>query len=85
MKTDIPIIITKNTHKGGIYGFKLASPELLRQLNLYKNSNSLNPRLTIQPNKHHQTISTNSQMVSRTRRISSSAAAKRFPKDFFKD
>jgi len=53
MKVDIPIIITRNGHKGGIFGFKLASPQLLRQLNLAKNSTSLNPRLTIQGPKHH--------------------------------
>lgn len=81
---DIPIIVTRKG-KPNEPLFKLASPHLLQQLSQHRNPSLPKPRNThLEP--RHQTLDADPPVAaSRTRRISSSAAAKRFPKDFFKD
>lgn len=83
MKADIPIIITFNGQKGGDFGFRLASPSLLAHLKQTRSSTTPHPRPSRSSNR--QRTLPNDPLPARPRRISSSAAARRFPKDFFKD
>ena len=63
--------------------FKIPTPELTDKLNLLRNPNITKPRNSNLQSRH-QTLDPDG-LPTRTRRISSSAASKRFPKDFFKD
>jgi hypothetical protein len=83
MQVDIPIIVTRKPRPADP-AFRPASPRL-HQLKDTRSPSLPKPRNTnLEP--RHQTLDANGPVTaSRTRRISSSAAAKRFPKDFFKD
>lgn len=81
---DIPIIVTRK-HKPNDPLFKFASPQLLEQLREKRNPTVPKPRNTILEPRHQTLDADGAVEASRRRRISSSAAAKRFPKDFFKD
>lgn len=83
MHQGIPIIVTRK-HTPQHPNTKPASPTLLQKLRETRSPSLPKPRNTVEP--RHQTLDANGPVgASRTRRISSSAAAKRFPKDFFKD
>lgn len=75
--------MTKKKNKKSDLIFKIPTPELADKLNILRNPNVGKPRNSnLQP--RHQTLDVEN-LPTRTRRISSSAASKRFPKDFFKD
>lgn len=75
--------MTRKKSKKSDQRFKIATPELTDKLNLVRNPNISKPRNSNLQSRH-QTLDANNYPT-RTRRISSSAASKRFPKDFFKD
>lgn len=85
MDIDIPIIITRTSKNTQEPHFKQAPPLLLRQLKENRSPTVPKPR-NANLEVRHQTLDHDQPVAaSRTKRISSSAAAKRFPKDFFKD
>lgn len=76
-------MVTRKKHKQSDLIFKIATPELADKLHLMRYPSVGKPRKSnLQP--RHQTLDPDN-LPTRTRRISSSAASKRFPKDFFKD
>lgn len=81
MQESIPILVTNKIHQDNI--FKKAPPSLLQQVRNKRHPTApkLRPNPTI---PKHQTLDPDA-CSTRTRRISSSAASRRFPKDFFKD
>ncbi len=75
--------MTRKTSKKSDLIFKISTPEITDKLSLLRNPNISKPRNSNLQSRH-QTLDTDNHPT-RTRRISSSAASKRFPKDFFKD
>lgn len=85
MQESIPILVTHQIHQDSI--FNKISPSILRQVRNKRHPTA--PKLRPNPNHNpsihkHQTLDPDIAST-RTRRISSSAASRRFPKDFFKE
>lgn len=82
MQAEIPIVVTRNNRIREEHIFRNPEHGLLSK---YKKRNPTAPKLRHhEQTKKHQTLDPDEKAV-RSRRISSSAASRRFPKDFFRE
>jgi hypothetical protein len=79
MKQSIPILVTQRIHQEGL-GVQIPGSLLSH---IRQNRHPTAPK--VRSNRPTQLQTLDHEPQSRSRRISSSAASKRFPKDFFKE